>query len=99
MPATVHQLLRHAYLAEIAQHARMDQCGIGRGRERIHRCGFTSLCKLLAKRALDSVQRAREVIGYIIRQILAREDETPGADRIDRRVLVGIAPRWHRQWL
>ena len=48
---------------------------------------------------LDAVQRPRQPIGDVVGQVLARQDKAPGADRVDRRVLVRIAAGRHRQRL
>jgi hypothetical protein len=77
----------------------MNQFGLGCRRHGARRRGLTRLRQLLAEGAFDAVQRARQPIGDIIRQTLAHQDKTPGADRIDRGGLVRIAAGWNRQRL
>ena len=55
--------------------------------------------QFLAKTILDPVQRAGQPIGDVVGQVFACENETPGADRGDRRRLVRIAVGGHRQRL
>src|SRR5436309_2753210 len=75
-----HSLLasfHHPDLAEIFQHAGMDQLDARRRGNRVRGGGFAGLRELPAERALDPVQRPRQPIGDVIGQALARQNKTP----------------------
>ena len=55
------RLLHHADLAEIFQHARMDQLRPQCGGHRVCRRGLAGLRQLCAERGLGAVQRARQM--------------------------------------
>jgi len=82
-------------LPQILQHPGMDQRHVGGCGDRVCGRGLAGLRELLAKFALDAVQRARQMIGDVVRQVFAHQDEAPRAYRIDRRSLAGIAATRH----
>src|SRR5882757_8002749 len=92
-------LLHHADLAEIFCDAGMNQIGLRRRRDRVRRGRLAGLCQFLAEGSFRAMQRLREPIGDVIRQAVAHQDKTPGADRVDRGVLVWVAAGRHRQRL
>src|SRR5258705_536226 len=93
------ELFHHPDLAEILQHAGMDQLRNRRRSHRVRGCRLAGLRQFLAERAFDAVQRTRQMIGDIIRQAFAHQDKTPRPQRIDWRILVRIAAGRNRQRL
>jgi hypothetical protein len=68
---------RRPNLPQIVQYPRMDQIHIGCGGECVRGRGLAGLGELLTEPRLDTVQRAREMIGDLVRQIPAYQDEAP----------------------
>jgi hypothetical protein len=55
----------------------MDQFGPRRRRNGVGGGGFAGLRQFLAQRAFGTVQRSRQPIGEVIRQVFARQDKAP----------------------
>src|SRR5262249_40152727 len=92
-------LFRDPDLAELTQHAWVNEIGARRGGERV--CGgrLARLRQLLAERALEAVESAGQPIGDIVLERRARQDEAPRADRTDFRALARVAPGRHGERL
>src|ERR1700730_7538507 len=77
LPIRYSPLSHHPDLAEIFEHAGMDQIRVRRSGNGIDRGGLTNIGQLLAECALNTMQRARQVIGDVVGQAFADQDETP----------------------
>ena len=75
---------------QIFPHARMNEFGLGRGGGGVLRRGFGGLREAFDESGVAFVDRAREGVSGVVGKIVARQHETPGADRMDRLRLAGI---------
>src|SRR2546430_3466879 len=83
-------------LAQIAQHARVDEVRARRGGDRVHGCRLAGLWQAAGQRFLAPMEGARQPVGHVSREVRACKDEAPRADRRERRVESRVRARGDR---
>jgi hypothetical protein len=73
-------LPHHSNLAQIPQHARVDEVEARRRGGGVGRGGLARLGEALPERRLAAMERARQAIGRVLRKRRARQDEAPRSD-------------------